>query len=98
VPALETRKTAWAPPPATESGMYVRWSYSFLWRMTRRSWIPQTCSCPGRYRRDLNGIRISTVQPPSKRPVRTSQMGFQSVFGLPSFEIANSASAPSGLV
>ncbi len=32
----------------------------------------------------LKGIAISIVQPPSKRPVRTFQTGFQSVFDPPS--------------
>ena len=97
VPASETRKMPPGPDPA-EIGSAVMYAHSFLRRTLRRSWTPQTCDGPGRYRRDLNGIPISTVQPPSKRPVRTSQMGFQSLFGLPSLVSWKSASAPRGLV
>ena len=65
--------------------------------MSRPNWMPHSCSAPGRKRSDLNGIAISTVQPPSKRPVRTSQTGFQSRFGSPSSVICRSLKPPMGL-
>ena len=53
---------------------------------------------PETYRSDLNGIAISVVQPPSKRPARTSHTGFQSPFGLPSSVTSWSVKPPSALV
>ena len=97
VAASEIRKMPPGPDPA-EIGSAVMYAHSFFRRTLRRSCTPQICEGPGRYRRDLNGISISTVQPPSKRPVRTSQMGFQSLFGLPSLVSWKSASAPRALV
>src|SRR5262245_42857236 len=52
--------------------------------MARRIWMPQVWFVPDTYRSDLKGTAISIVQPPSKRPVRTSHTGFQSEFELPS--------------
>ena len=72
-------------PGPPEIGTGVAWTISFFQRMFREIWMPQTCSAsPGRKRRDLNGSCASTVHPPSKRPTRESQIGFQSMFGLPS--------------
>ena len=52
---------------------------SFFARFTRRALNPQTCWRVGPYRSDLKGTAASTVHPPSKRPVRTVQIGLKSV-------------------
>src|SRR5262245_50654120 len=65
VAAAETRKKPGAPP--LESGRGVRYEYSFLRRIERRIWRPHDWFVPARYRSDLKGIAISTVQPPSNR-------------------------------
>lgn len=96
VAAKETRKML--DGPALEAGSAVRCVHSFLRRIDRRSWMPQTWFGPDTYRIDLNGIASSAVHPPSNRPVRTSQTGFQSAFGLPSSVMIWSAKPPSGLV
>src|SRR5688572_9964301 len=44
-------------------GARVRNDTSFFARFRRRALKPQICARPGRYRSDLNGIAISTVQP-----------------------------------
>ena len=67
---------------------------SFLRRTVRRIWIPHTCSRPGRYLSDLNGIAISIDHPPSKSEGRVSQTGFQSRLGLPSSVICPSTMPP----
>jgi hypothetical protein len=43
-----------------------------------RAWKPQSCTVPGAYRIDLNGIAASIVQPPSTLPAARLQTGFQS--------------------
>ena len=45
--------------------------------MTRRMLMPQIRDGPEVYRSDLNGIAIPTVQPPSKRAVRTERVGIE---------------------
>ncbi len=70
------------------------WFHSFRRSTERRIWMPQTCSRPGRYRSDVNGIASSIDHPPSKSAVRLSRIGFQSKFGLPSFVICRSDRPP----
>ena len=84
-------------PGPTAIGTGVRCETSFLRRTWRSNWMPQSCDRPCWKRSDLKGISISTDQPPSKRPVRTSQTGFQSELGLLSSLISKSKKPPMGL-
>ena len=83
-------------PGPTAIGTGARCDTAFLRRTWRSNWMPQSCDRPCWKRSDLKGICISTDQPPSKRPVRTSQTAFQSVLGLPSSLISKSKKPPIG--
>ena len=75
VAAIDACCTLCMPRPA---GIRVISDSSFFQRLVRRALKPQIWAVPSRYRSDLNGSAISTVHPPSKRPVARSQIGFQS--------------------
>ena len=84
VAAIDDCCTLCIPRPA---GTRVISDNSFFQRTVRSALKPQTCAAPSRYRSDLNGIAISTVHPPSKRPTAKSQIGFQSAEYCRSFVI-----------
>src|ERR1700687_2477489 len=64
-PTTAAASDAWQiPTPPSALGIRVRDDHSCFHRVTRRALKPQIWARPGRYRRDLNGMAASIVQPP----------------------------------
>src|SRR5512145_1924131 len=59
-------------------GTGLKYDSSFFHRTLRRTLIPHSWGPLPRYRSDLKGIAISTVQPSSSRRLRDTQIVFQS--------------------